>query len=80
MEQKLIDGLKTQDEVRDLLIERGVADEDEHSFRQVSLENYLGFLDRETLLIDTRPQVAVVVAQGEIAGLSVEQPPEFAAP
>jgi protease-4 len=73
MEQKLVDGLKTQDEVRDLLIERGVADEDEHSFRQVSLENYLGFLDRETLPLDTRPQVAVVVAQGEI--VDGEQPP-----
>lgn len=73
LRQKLVDALMTQDEVRDLLIERGVADDDEHTFRQVTLDNYLGFLDRETLPFDTRPQVAVVVAQGEIT--DGEQPP-----
>lgn len=73
LNQKLVDALKTQDEVRDLLIERGVVDDDEHTFRQVTLENYLGFLDRETLPFDTRPQVAVVVAQGEIT--DGDQPP-----
>ena len=73
LQQKLVDDLKTQDEVRDLLIERGVEDTDEHSFRQVSMENYLGFLDRETLPLDTRPQIAVVVAQGDI--IDGDQPP-----
>lgn len=67
LEQKLVDGLMSQDQFRALMIERGVEDTDIHSFRQVSLDKYLGFLDRETLPIDTRPQVAVVVAQGEIA-------------
>ena len=67
LEQKLVDGLMSQDQFRALMIERGVEDADIHSFRQVSLDNYLGFLDRETLPIDTRPKVAVVVAQGEIA-------------
>lgn len=73
LDQKLVDALKSQDEVRDLMIERGVIDDDEHTFRQVTLENYLGFLDRETLPFDTRPQVAVVVAQGEIT--DGDQPP-----
>ena len=67
LDQKLVDGLMTQDQFRELMIERGVEDKDIHSFRQVSLDNYLGFLTRETLPIDTRPKVAVVVAQGEIA-------------
>ena len=67
LDQKLVDGLMSQDQFRALMIERGEEDADIHSFRQVSLENYLSFLDRETLPIDTRPKVAVVVAQGEIA-------------
>jgi protease-4 len=73
LSQKLVDGLKTQDEFRALMIERGVEDEDNHTFRQVSMDDYLGFLARETMPIDTRPQVAVVVAQGEIT--DGEQPP-----
>ncbi|MCX7557645.1 signal peptide peptidase SppA [Xanthomonadaceae bacterium JHOS43] len=67
LRQKLVDGLMTQDQFRELMIERGVEDTDIQSFRQVALDDYLGFLDRDTLPIDTRPKVAVVVAQGEIA-------------
>jgi protease-4 len=73
LEQKLVDALKTQDEFRALMIERGAEDEENHTFRQVAMDDYLGFLDRETLPIDPRPQVAVVVAQGEI--VDGEQPP-----
>jgi protease-4 len=73
LQQKLVDALKTQDEFRALMIERGVEDEEEHTFRQVSLDDYLGYLDREQLPIDPRPQVAVVVAQGEIT--DGDQPP-----
>lgn len=66
---KLVDGLKTREQVEDLLAERGVADEDaEGGFRQVSLEAYLGHLNRGLNPADTRPQVAVVVAAGEITG------------
>ncbi len=63
----LVDELKTADEFRALMIERGEKDEENHTFRQVNLEAYLGFLDREKLPIDSRPKVAVVVAQGGIA-------------
>jgi protease-4 len=73
LQQKLVDALTTQDEFRALMIERGAEDEENHTFRQVSMEDYLGFLDRETLPIDPRPQVAVVVAQGEI--IDGDQPP-----
>ncbi|KRA81927.1 signal peptide peptidase SppA [Lysobacter sp. Root667] len=76
LQQKLVDGLKTREQVDDLLIERGVADDDaEGGFRQISLDGYLSHLNRAALpaAADRRPQVAVVVAEGEISG--GEQPP-----
>lgn len=66
LSEHLADDLKTEDQVRDLLIARGVADEDNHSFRQVDLDDYLGFLARENLSLGKADTVAVVVAQGEI--------------
>lgn len=68
LQQKLVDGLKTQEEVETLLTERGVADEDsDNGFRSVSLGGYLAQLDAKTVRIaDERPQLAVVVAAGEI--------------
>jgi protease-4 len=67
LQQKLVDGLKTQEEVENLLIERGVADEDsETGFRHVTLGGYLLQLDGKRMPLDKRPQVAVVVAEGEI--------------
>ena len=74
MQQKLVDGLKTREQVDDLLVERGVADDKaDGGFRQVSLDGYLGHLDLAIKAADRRPQVAVVVAEGEISG--GEQPP-----
>ena len=76
LQQKLVDGLKTREQVDDLLIERGMADEDaEGGFRQISLDGYLAQLNNASLpaAADTRPQIAVVVAEGEISG--GEQPP-----
>ncbi|HEY0504737.1 MAG TPA: signal peptide peptidase SppA [Lysobacter sp.] len=71
---RLVDGLKTREEVDDLLIERGIADEDaDGGFRQASLDEYLVQLDSGLQAVDPRPQVAVVVAEGEISG--GEQPP-----
>lgn len=67
----LIDQRITPDQLEALLIERGAEEED--SFRQVDFTAYLGVLDRERLPIDVRPQVAVVVAEGEI--VDGEQPP-----
>ncbi len=67
LQQKLVDALKTQDQFRALMIERGIEDSEIHSFRQVAMDTYLGFIDREKSPFDTRPKVAVIVAQGEIA-------------
>ncbi|HYM87366.1 MAG TPA: signal peptide peptidase SppA, partial [Pseudoxanthomonas sp.] len=68
LQQKLVDGLKTQEEVETLLTERGVADEDsDNGFRSISLGGYLAQVDAKHLKItDKRPQVAVVIASGEI--------------
>mgnify|MGYP000945092774 CR=1 FL=1 len=69
LQQKLVDGLKTRDEVRALLVERGVADNDaEDGFRSVDLGGYLNLLDTRQSPMDNRAQVAVVVAAGEISG------------
>lgn len=74
LRHKLVDGLKTRDELDTLLAERGVADADEDSgFRQVSFDGYLAHLDRAINAADLRPQVAVVVAEGSITG--GDQPP-----
>src|SRR3546814_20880539 len=47
LSENLVDALKTQDQERDLLIESGVADEENHSFRQIDLESYLDFVKRK---------------------------------
>lgn len=74
LQAKLVDGLKTREEVDDLLTKRGVVDDDaDGGFRQASLDEYIVHLDNALQAVDPRPQVAVVVAEGEITG--GEQPP-----
>ena len=74
MQHKLVDGLKTEEQVDDLLAKRGVADADaDDGFRGIDLQGYLKHVDRDLDPVDTRPQVAVVVAEGEISG--GDQPP-----
>jgi len=69
LQQKLVDGLKTREEVDRLLTERGVADDDSDAgFRNVDLDTYLAQLETRRSPLDARPQVAVVVAAGEISG------------
>lgn len=69
LQQKLVDGLKTREEVDALLTERGVADGDaDGGYRQIGLGEYLTQLNARRSPMDSRPQVAVVVAEGEIAG------------
>lgn len=74
LQARLVDGLKTREEVDDLLTKRGVEDTDaDGGFRQASLDEYIVHLDGALQAVDPRPQVAVVVAEGEITG--GEQPP-----
>jgi protease-4 len=74
LRKKLVDGLKTQEEVEALLTQRGVAESDSDTgFRAVDLGGYLKHIDGTLTAADPRPQVAIVVAEGEITG--GEQPP-----
>jgi len=69
LQQKLVDGLKTREEVDTLLTERGIADDDaDGGYRNVNLDAYLSVLDGRRSPVDSRPQVAVIVASGEISG------------
>ena len=63
LERKWVDALKTRDEMRAALIERGAKDEDHKTFRQVSLGEYLGRIKPKT----DGDVIAVVVAQGSIS-------------
>jgi len=70
LDQKLVDQLATRAEARAQLRALGVADGSEN-FRQVDFQKYLATLGVE--LPTMGPQVAVIVAQGEI--VPGEQPP-----
>jgi len=63
LERQWVDALKTRDEVRALLVERGVRDDDGKTFRQVSMARYLGRVESPR----RGDAVGVVVAQGEIS-------------
>src|SRR5690606_31611987 len=69
LDQKLVDGLKTPEEGQLLLAERGEADEDSDSgVRDMAYDAYLKHVTSPMPAADTRPQVAVVVAEGQIMG------------
>src|SRR5690606_17312112 len=62
VDQKLVDGLKTLEEVQQMLAERGVADEDSDSgVRDIAYDAYLKHVTRPMAAADARSQVAVVV-------------------
>jgi protease-4 len=60
--ERLVDGLKTRDELRALMIERGAKDDDENTFRQIAFDDYLAHVKPKL----TGDAVGVVVAEGEI--------------
>ncbi|MDQ6639547.1 MAG: signal peptide peptidase SppA, partial [Pseudomonadota bacterium] len=60
--EKLVDALKTRDELRTLLIERGAKDSDDNTFRQISFDDYLGHVKPRV----SGDAIGVVVAEGEI--------------
>ena len=59
----LVDGLKTRDQMRELLISKGAKDEASKSFRQVGLSDYMAYV-KDTGV--TPAPIGVVVAEGEI--------------
>ncbi|MFG6467969.1 signal peptide peptidase SppA [Roseateles sp. BYS87W] len=66
LQLKWVDGLKTRDQMRELLIAKGAKDDESKSFRQVSLAQYLTRLKDATPPSKQQPGVGVVVAEGEI--------------
>ncbi len=62
LKERLVDGLKTRDQIRAMLIERGAPDEKAKSFRQISLAAYQAMLKPRT----EGAVIGVVVAEGEI--------------
>jgi protease-4 len=62
LDTKLVDALKTRDEVRAAMLALGAEDKQAKSFRQVALGDYLGRVKPRT----GGDAIAVIVAQGEI--------------
>ena len=62
LNEGLVDALKTRDELRKMLTERGAASDDKKTFRQVSYADYLSRLKPRS----DGDAVGVVVAEGEI--------------
>jgi protease-4 len=60
---KLVDGLKTRDEIRQMMTQRGARDIQGKSFRQISFDDYLARVHTKL----TGDAVGVIVAQGEIS-------------
>lgn len=60
---KLIDGLKSRDELRQMMLGLGAKDEQTKSFKQVSFDDYLQAQNHFSF----GPAVAVIVAEGEIS-------------
>lgn len=73
LDQGLVDALKTRDELRAEMIEKGALDEESKSFRQINLDDYVSHLKRTKIELPKDKQVAVVVAEGEI--VDGDQPP-----
>jgi protease-4 len=67
LDAKLVDGLKTSHEMQSLLAQRGAVGVDGDSFRQIDLSDYLNHARGHGLRLDSKSQVAVIVAQGEIS-------------
>jgi protease-4 len=65
LDRGLVDQLLTRAQVRELLIQRGQPEDDGDSFRQIGWESFLAMQGADDLP-DLRPQVGVVVAQGDI--------------
>ena len=63
LEEKLVDGLKTRDELRALMIKRGKPDTEHKTFRQIALDEYRAGLPETG---DRGREVGIIVAAGTI--------------
>lgn len=69
--ERLVDGLKTRDDFRELLLQGGAprSAEDDETFRQISMYSYLRHVRRAA----PGDAIGVIVAQGEITGGDAQQ-------
>jgi protease IV len=67
LDEKLVDGLKTPDEIETMLSQRGARNDEDDSFRQIDFDGYLAQQVTPATLMAGGPQVGVVVAEGEIS-------------
>ena len=65
LDEKLVDGLKTIDEMRTMLIASGAKDDEKETFRQIGMDDYLKRFPAPVAIGDAK-QIGVIVAQGEI--------------
>lgn len=65
LDEKLVDGLKTIDEMRTMLIASGAKDDEKKTFRQIGMDDYLKRFPAPVAIGDAK-QIGVIVAQGEI--------------
>lgn len=63
VDAKLIDGLKTRDDLRQMMLGMGVKDEQTKSFKQIAFDDYL----ENHRSFGFGPAVAVIIAEGEIS-------------
>ncbi|MBC3875342.1 signal peptide peptidase SppA [Undibacterium flavidum] len=63
VDAKLIDGLKTRDDLRQMMLGMGVKDEQTKSFKQITFDDYL----ENHRSFGFGPAVAVIIAEGEIS-------------
>ncbi|HEX4479510.1 MAG TPA: signal peptide peptidase SppA [Rudaea sp.] len=70
LETKLVDELVTKDQADAALAAKGAAED--HSYRKVGFLEYSNVVERQ-MALDTRPEIGVIVAEGEILG--GDQPP-----
>jgi len=67
LNEKLIDGTKTPDELRDMLIASGALDEEEETFLHIGLSDYVKRFPTLPVIGD-QDQIGIIVAAGEITG------------
>ncbi len=65
VDEKLVDGVKTIDEIRTMLIASGAKDDDKETFRQIRMDDYRKRFPQPPAIGDAK-QIGVIVAQGGI--------------
>ena len=73
LQRKLVDGLKTEEQIDDLMTTRGEADDSDDGFRSIGFGGYLAHLNSQLPVFNDKGDIAVVIAEGEI--VQGEQPP-----